>query len=97
MRGGVLADTAGLSVAALGAVTGQLPLTAVGLFVHGIGIGVWDVAMNVEAAEVERRVARTVMPRFHAAWSAGSFLGAGVGILVVAFAVSMVLYRRRAA
>ncbi|MCP6313288.1 MFS transporter, partial [Klebsiella pneumoniae] len=38
VRGGVLADTVGLSVAALGAVTGQLPLAAVGLFVHGIGI-----------------------------------------------------------
>ena len=92
VRAGVLADTAGLSVAALGAVTGQLPLTAAGLFVHGIGIGVWDVAMNVEAAEVERRMARTVMPRFHAAWSAGSFLGAGVGILVVALDVSMLVH-----
>lgn len=92
VRAGVLADTVGLSVAALGAVTGQLPLAAVGLFVHGIGIGVWDVAMNVEAAEVERRMARTVMPRFHAAWSAGSFLGAGIGILVVALDVPMLLH-----
>ena len=56
-------------------------LAALGLFVHGIGIGVWDVAMNVEAAEVERRLERTVMPRFHAGWSVGSIAGAAVGIV----------------
>lgn len=97
VRGGVLADTAGLSLAALGAVTGHIPLTAMGLFVHGIGIGVWDVAMNVEAAEVERRMARTVMPRFHAAWSVGSFLGAGLGILAVALGVPMLVHLATAA
>lgn len=92
VRAGVLADTAGLSVAATGAVTGSIPLAVVGLFVHGIGIGTWDVAMNVEAAEVERRMARTVMPRFHAAWSAGSFVGAGVGIVVVGLGVPVLAH-----
>lgn len=84
VRAGVLADTVGLSVAAAGAVLGSVPLAALGLFVHGVGIGVWDVAMNVEAAEVERRMRRTVMPRFHAGWSAGSLAGAGLGVVVIA-------------
>lgn len=92
VRGGVLADTAGLGVAATGAVLGSVPLVAVGLFVHGMGIGTWDVAMNVEAAEVERRMGRTVMPRFHAGWSAGSFVGAGIGILVVALGVPLLVH-----
>ena len=44
---------------------------------YGIGTGVWDVAMNVEGAEVERGLGRSIMPRFHAAWSVGSIAGAG--------------------
>ena len=31
---------------------------------YGIGTGVWDVAMNVQGAEVERRLGRSIMPRF---------------------------------
>ena len=92
VRGGVLADTVGLSTAAAGAVVGSVPLAAAGLFVHGIGIGVWDVAMNVEAAEVERRLRRTVMPRFHAGWSAGSLAGAGIGVVVIALGAPMLLH-----
>ena len=89
---GVLADTVGLSVAAAGAVLGSVPLAALGLFVHGVGIGVWDVAMNVEAAEVERRMRRTVMPRFHAGWSAGSLAGAGLGVVVIALGTPMLAH-----
>ena len=36
--------------------------------------------MNVEGAEVERRLGRTVMPRFHAGCSLGTFVGAGIGV-----------------
>lgn len=92
VRAGVLADTVGLSVAAAGAVLGGVPLAALGLFVHGVGIGVWDVAMNVEAAEVERRMRRTVMPRFHAGWSAGSLAGAGLGVVVIALGTPMLAH-----
>ncbi|MFI7521336.1 MFS transporter [Micromonospora globbae] len=52
---------------------------ALGLFAFGYGSGTCDVAMNVEGATVERRLGRTVMPRFHAAWSLGSVAGAGLG------------------
>ena len=70
----------GLGGAAVGAgVLSSVPVTAVGLFVYGVGIGVWDVAMNVEGAEVERRLGRTIMPRFHAGFSLGTVLGAAVG------------------
>jgi MFS family permease len=37
---------------------GGVRLVAPALFGLGVGVGVWDVAMNVEAAEVERSVAR---------------------------------------
>jgi fucose permease len=58
---------------------GSLPWVAVGLFALGYGSGACDVAMNIEGAAVERRLGRTVMPRFHAAWSLGSVAGAAIG------------------
>ena len=52
---------------------------ALGLLLLGYGSGSWDVAMNVEGAEVERRIGRTIMPRFHAAFSLGTVVGAATG------------------
>ncbi len=73
----------GLMLLGIGAgVLQSVPLTAVGLFLVGFGTGTWDVSMNVEGAEVERRLARSVMPRFHAAFSLGTVAGAAVGALV---------------
>lgn len=54
-------------------------VTAFGLLLFGLGSGAWDVAMNVEGAAVEREVGRTIMPRFHAAFSLGTVVGAAVG------------------
>lgn len=85
VRLGAACDAGGLVLAAVGAgVAEEVWPTAIGLFLHGVGVGTWDVAMNVEAAEVERGLGRTVMPRFHAGWSVGSILGAGLGIVMAA-------------
>ncbi|MBT2533482.1 MFS transporter [Arthrobacter sp. ISL-48] len=53
--------------------------TAVCLFFFGIGIGLWDVSQNIEGADVEHRLRRTIMPQFHAAFSGGAFIGALIG------------------
>ena len=93
VRLGGLLGAVGLVVAAVGAGSlASVPVTAVGFFAYGIGIGVWDVAMNVEGAEVERRIGRTIMPRFHAGWSLGSILGAAVGIPMAAAGTPLVLH-----
>jgi MFS family permease len=93
VRGGSLAVAAGILVAGLGATVLEQPLlAAVGLFGFGVGTSLWDVAMNVEGAEVERRLGRTVMPRFHAGWSLGSIVGSGVGIVMAALAVPVVAH-----
>jgi hypothetical protein len=42
----------------------------------GLGVGIWDVAMNVEGADVERRLDRSLMLRLHAAFSLGTMAGA---------------------
>lgn len=80
VRVGAVMCLLGLSVASLAAAGGSVAATAVGWVAYGVGVGVWDVAMNVEAAEVERDLGRTVMPRFHAGWSLGSIGGAAIGI-----------------
>ena len=72
----------GLLLVAVGSdAAGSVPLTAVGLFLVGLGTGTWDVSMNVEGAEVERLFGRSVMPRFHASFSLGTVGGASVGAL----------------
>ena len=82
----------GLGVAMTGVVTDLVALAVVGFFFDGIGIAVWDVSMNVEAAEIERRFGRTMMPRFHAGWSIGSFAGAAVGIPMAALHAPLLLH-----
>ena len=69
---------------ALAGLAPDVPVLVVGLFLMGLGSGNWDVAMNVEGAEVERRLARSIMPRFHAGFSAGTVLGALLGVGLVA-------------
>lgn len=77
---------AGLGVAALGYLSGVLPL-AVGLFLVGLGNGAWDVAMNVQGARVEQLLGRSIMSRFHAGFSLGTVAGALIGAAMVALSV----------
>ncbi|WP_345154526.1 MFS transporter [Micromonospora maritima] len=70
----------GMTVAGLATgLAGWAPGVGLGLAAFGFGSGLCDVAMNVEGAAVEKRIGRTIMPRFHAAWSLGSVAGAGLG------------------
>ncbi|MFV0457443.1 MAG: MFS transporter [Actinomycetales bacterium] len=62
----------GFAVQAVGSVT----LVAALLFLMCFGMGLWDVAMNLHGAEVERGLGRTIMPRFHASFSLGTVAGA---------------------
>ena len=76
--GGVLVGLGMLTVA--GAVSADLVVLAgVGLVVTGFGMATWDVAQNVEAADVEQRLGRSLMPRFHAGFSIGTVAGALAG------------------
>jgi fucose permease len=90
VRAGTICGAAALFVAGLGAGPLRLiPVAAVGLFAFGIGTSVWDVAMNVEGAEVERGLGRSIMSRFHATWSLGSIAGAAVGVPMAALKVPL--------
>ena len=67
----------------------SVPLAVPGLALVGLGIGVWDVAMNVEGAAVERRLGRSLMPRLHAGFSLGTVAGAGIGAASAATGVPL--------
>ena len=60
------------------------------LTVFGLGNGLWDVAQNLEGATGEHRRGRAIMPWFHAAFSAGTVLGAltGAGAIVAGVPVA---------
>jgi MFS family permease len=66
-------------------VSGSFAVVIMGLALFGTCNSLCDVAMNVEGAGVERATGRTIMPWFHASWSIGTVIGAGIGS-VAAFA-----------
>jgi len=83
VRLGLLIAGAGLStVAGAVHVIGPPPVLMLGLYLTGMGIGIWDVAMNIEGAAVEYRLRTPVMPHFHAAFSAGTVASALLGALL---------------
>lgn len=83
----------GLAITGLGTdLIGKSWLVSAGLFVLGLGMGVCDVAMNLEGAEVERLLGHSIMPRFHAAFSGGTVVAALVGAGMAALAVPVWLH-----
>ena len=83
-----LLAAAGLALAAVGLKVGVAPVL-VGLVLFGFGSGAWDVAQNVEGAAVEQQLERSIMSRFHAAFSIGTVLGAVLGASMNALHVSV--------
>lgn len=78
--GAAMVQVVGLAAAGLGvSVLSDRGTTMAGLFLVGLGSGVFDVAMNLEGATVERLLGRSIMPHFHAAFSGGTVLSALIG------------------
>lgn len=72
----------------------QLPihLVAPGLFLLGLGNGLWDVAQNLEGTIVERAIDRAIMPWFHAGFSGGTVVAALIGAGMTALQVPLVAH-----
>ncbi len=88
VRAATYISTAGVTLAGFGVT----PLHSVwtvraGLFLAGLAIGVWDVGMNLEGTVVERLGGKAIMPRFHAAFSVGTVIGALIASLLSAWGV----------
>lgn len=70
----------GLGLIGVGsAVFASFPVVIVGLALFGLGNGGLDVMMNVEATAIEQESGKTILPLFHAFFSFGTVIGAGVG------------------
>lgn len=67
-------------------------VTGVALVLVGAGTGTFDVGMNFEGAAVERKLGRAIMPRFHAAFSAGTVVSALVGAGLSFLHVNLVVH-----
>lgn len=95
VRIGGTAAALGACAVALGLALVSVPVAAAGLFLFGCGVALWDVGQNIEGAAVERALNRTIMPRFHAAFSGGAFagalVGAGLSALDISFSAHLVV------
>ncbi|MFE9010984.1 MFS transporter [Streptomyces cyaneofuscatus] len=90
----VIAVGAGLFVAGLLVIAGGTALELsggvfAGLALFGAGMGLAEVAFNIEGAAVERTAGRPVLPVLHGCFSLGTVFGAllGMGLTAVAFPV----------
>ena len=63
-----------------------------GLFLVGLGMGVWDVAQNLEGTVIERALDKAIMPWFHAAFSGGTVLAALIGAGLVWLKVPLLVH-----
>ncbi|CAN5149748.1 MFS transporter [soil metagenome] len=82
----------GYALAGLGVAVVNFPVIFLGLIVFGIGFSMCDVAMNLQGAANERVLRRTIMPVYHAFFSFGTMIGAGVGALMEALHVPIVAH-----
>ena len=87
--GGALTVAVGLAGLGTGLLLAEIPLVAPSMVLVGLGVGVWDVAMNVQGADVERVLGRSLMPRLHAGFSLGTVGGAAIGALTAATGIPL--------
>ncbi|WP_344740211.1 MFS transporter [Microbacterium awajiense] len=86
----ILAFSLGVIVVGVGVqFLGSFLVASIGLALMGMGMSATDVMMNVEAAAVEQASGRTLMPLFHAFFSIGTVVGAGIGIAMAALQVGV--------
>ena len=75
----------------LGPTFGSVPLLTAGVFLGGVSASLGNVPLNVESAAVERRMARSVLPQFHAFFSIGAVAGSLIGALSAHLAVPLLV------
>ncbi len=89
----MLTFAVGLALIGVGTdVLGSLSVVLLGLALFGFGNGALDVMMNVDGAAIEVQVGKTILPLFHAFFSFGTVIGAGLGALAAANDVSVFVH-----
>ena len=67
----------------------NLATLVAGLVIYGVMAGANDVAMNAHAVGTERLLGTPTMSRFHAMFSLGGIVGAGIGALLAGRGVAL--------
>ncbi|MEO0900307.1 MAG: MFS transporter [Bacteroidota bacterium] len=62
------------------------------LYCTGLSTGAMDVAMNGQAVLVERKYGKAIMSSFHAIFSIGMAIGAGVGAIFARFDIALLMH-----
>lgn len=89
----LVAVAVGLALVGVGGgLVPSVPLVIIGLVFWGFGNGSVDVMMNVEGAEAEREVGKTLMPLMHAFFSFGTVAGAGVAAAASALSIDVTVH-----
>ncbi|MGO1539780.1 MAG: MFS transporter [Leucobacter sp.] len=78
---GVTFVSASMPVVGIGADIGVQIIVAFGLFLFGLGMGVGEIAINIEGAVVEQEAAKPFLHALHGYFSLGTVIGAAFGIL----------------
>ncbi|WP_432180471.1 MFS transporter [Streptomyces sp. NBC_00063] len=81
---GTLLIIASMAVIGVGSALPSAPLVTVGLCVFGAGMGSGEVAVNVDAADLERITGTAVLPTLHGCFSLGTVIGGLVGMAATA-------------
>ncbi|MDN3445296.1 MFS transporter [Microbacterium sp. APC 3901] len=80
----------GVALIGIGAnVLGSYSVVLIGLVLFGLGNGCVDVMMNVEATAIEQHSGKTILPLFHAFFSFGTVIGAGLGALAAQLQITV--------
>ena len=84
---GALVNMSGFMLIGAGSAMGLRWLFGLAILVNGIGGSLLTVPMNVESARIEQAHGRSVIPHFHAAFSAGAVGGSLLGAAAASAAV----------
>jgi len=92
IRATMILSAVGIVITGVGGSMSSIPVVIAGLAVFGLGTSTCDVSMNVDGAANERAIGRTVMPLYHAMFSVGTIIGAGLGALAEHLGVPVVVH-----
>ncbi|KQZ85645.1 MFS transporter permease [Microbacterium sp. Root166] len=93
MLGAMIVFAVGVLLIGVGTdLAGSFVVVVAGLAMFGLGNGAVDVMMNVEGAAIEKQSGKTILPLFHAFFSFGTVIGAGIGAVAAAWGVSVLVH-----
>lgn len=93
MLAAMIVFAAGVAIIGVGTdVLHSYVVVVIGLMLFGLGNGAVDVMMNVEGAAIEKQSSRTILPLFHAFFSFGTVIGAGIGAVAAGWNVNVLVH-----